>query len=146
MEHEHTYVGDPAQFPCPLHEISPGQVVIVANGWPQSPRLPMSPAPSELPKFSAQSHTPLLPLSQVPRPEHVALSRVPVSTSLMTSDGGVMDGETLYTSGKSGTGATLEAQMRDSLESIRNILRLAGMEMGHVVEAHVYLKDTPLLG
>lgn len=58
-----------------------------------------------------------------------------------SSNGGVMDGETLYTSGKSGTGATLEAQMRDSLESIRNILRLAGMEMRHVVDAHVYLRD-----
>ena len=31
--------------------------------------------------------------------------------------------------------------MRDSLDSIRNILRLAGMDMKHVVDAHVYLKD-----
>jgi enamine deaminase RidA (YjgF/YER057c/UK114 family) len=35
----------------------------------------------------------------------------------------------------------VEAQMRDSLEGIRNILRLAGMEMRHVVDTHVYLKD-----
>jgi 2-iminobutanoate/2-iminopropanoate deaminase len=58
-----------------------------------------------------------------------------------SSNGGALDGDTLYTSGKSGSGASLEAQMRDSLDSIRNILRLAGMEMKHVVDAHVYLKD-----
>jgi 2-iminobutanoate/2-iminopropanoate deaminase len=58
-----------------------------------------------------------------------------------SSNGGVMDGDTLYTSGKSGAGATVEAQMRDSLESIRGILALAGMNMSHVVDAHVYLKD-----
>lgn len=59
-----------------------------------------------------------------------------------SSNGGVMDGDTLYTSGKSGAGTTLEAQMRDSLESIRTILALAGMEMRHIVDTHVYLKDT----
>jgi 2-iminobutanoate/2-iminopropanoate deaminase len=58
-----------------------------------------------------------------------------------SSNGGVLAGDTLYTSGKSGNGTTLEAQMRDSLESIRGILKLAGMNLGHVVEAHVYLKD-----
>jgi 2-iminobutanoate/2-iminopropanoate deaminase len=58
-----------------------------------------------------------------------------------SSNGGLLDGDTLYTSGKSGSGATLEEQMRDSLESIRGILRLAGMSMEHVVDAHVYLKD-----
>jgi enamine deaminase RidA (YjgF/YER057c/UK114 family) len=58
-----------------------------------------------------------------------------------SSNGGVMDVDTLYTSGKSGSGATVAEQMRDSLEGIRNILRLAGMEMRHVVDAHVYLKD-----
>jgi 2-iminobutanoate/2-iminopropanoate deaminase len=58
-----------------------------------------------------------------------------------SSNGGALDGDTLYTSGKSGSGASFEAQMRDSLDSIRNILRLAGMEMKHVVDAHVYLKD-----
>jgi len=58
-----------------------------------------------------------------------------------SSNGGVLDGDTLYTSAKSGTGATLEAQMRDSLESIKNILKLAGMDMRHVVDTHVYLKD-----
>jgi 2-iminobutanoate/2-iminopropanoate deaminase len=52
-----------------------------------------------------------------------------------------MDVDTLYTSGKSGEGTTLEAQMRDSLDSIKNILRLAGMDLRHVVDAHVYLKD-----
>jgi len=58
-----------------------------------------------------------------------------------SSNGGVLDGATLYTSGKSGSGTTVEQQMRDSLESIRGILKLAGMEMRHVVDAHVYLKD-----
>jgi 2-iminobutanoate/2-iminopropanoate deaminase len=58
-----------------------------------------------------------------------------------SSNGGVLDGDTLYTSGKSGSGATLEEQMRDSLESIRSILKLAGMDLEHVVDAHVYLKD-----
>jgi 2-iminobutanoate/2-iminopropanoate deaminase len=58
-----------------------------------------------------------------------------------SSNGGVLAGDTLYTSGKSGSGDTLEAQMRDSLESIRGILKLAGMGMEHVVDAHVYLKD-----
>jgi 2-iminobutanoate/2-iminopropanoate deaminase len=53
----------------------------------------------------------------------------------------VFDGDTLHTSGKSGAGATLELQMRDSLESIRGILKLAGMNMKHVVDAHVYLKN-----
>ena len=63
-----------------------------------------------------------------------------------SSNGGVLDGDTLYTSGKSGTGTTVEAQMRDSLESIRNILRLAGMDMRNVVDAHVYLKDIAQMG
>ena len=58
-----------------------------------------------------------------------------------SSNGGVLDGDTLYTSGKSGSGTSVDAQMRDALEGIRNILRLAGMEMRHVVDAHVYLKD-----
>jgi 2-iminobutanoate/2-iminopropanoate deaminase len=58
-----------------------------------------------------------------------------------SSNGGVMAGDTLYTSGKSGSGATLEEQMRDSLESIRQILKLAGMGLEHVVNANVYLKD-----
>jgi 2-iminobutanoate/2-iminopropanoate deaminase len=31
--------------------------------------------------------------------------------------------------------------MRNSLESIRQILKLARMSMEHVVDAHVYLKD-----
>ncbi|MFN7918928.1 MAG: RidA family protein [Bryobacteraceae bacterium] len=58
-----------------------------------------------------------------------------------SSNGGVLDGDTLYTSGKSGSGGTLEAQMRDSLASIQGILKLAGMDLRHVVDAHVYLKD-----
>lgn len=58
-----------------------------------------------------------------------------------SSNGGVLAGNTLYTSGKSGSGGTLEEQMRNSLESIRGILKLAGMGMEHVVDAHVYLKD-----
>jgi 2-iminobutanoate/2-iminopropanoate deaminase len=35
----------------------------------------------------------------------------------------------------------MEQQMRDSLETIRDILKLAGMDMEHVVDAHVYLTD-----
>lgn len=31
--------------------------------------------------------------------------------------------------------------MRDSIESIRDILKLAGMNLANVVDAHVYLKD-----
>jgi enamine deaminase RidA (YjgF/YER057c/UK114 family) len=58
-----------------------------------------------------------------------------------SSNGGVLAGNTLYTSGKSGSGATVQEQMRNSLESIRGILKLAGMGMEHVVDAHVYLKD-----
>lgn len=58
-----------------------------------------------------------------------------------SSNGGVLAGDTLYTSGKSGSGATLEDQMRDSLNTIRNILKFAGMNLQHVVDAHVYLKD-----
>jgi 2-iminobutanoate/2-iminopropanoate deaminase len=58
-----------------------------------------------------------------------------------SSNGGVLDRDTLYTSGKSGAGATVGEQMRNSLESIRGILKLAGMNMQHVVSAHVYLKD-----
>ena len=58
-----------------------------------------------------------------------------------SSNGGVLDRDTLYTSGKSGSGATVEEQMRDSLESIRGILKLAGMNLEHVVDAHVYLKN-----
>jgi 2-iminobutanoate/2-iminopropanoate deaminase len=58
-----------------------------------------------------------------------------------SSNGGVLDGDMLYTSGKSGSGASLEEQMRSSLNDIRNILRLAGMDLTHVVDAHVYLKD-----
>jgi enamine deaminase RidA (YjgF/YER057c/UK114 family) len=58
----------------------------------------------------------------------------------------VLDGDTLYTSGKSGAGATLEQQMRDSLKSITGILKLAGMTLEHVVDAHVYLKDIGQIG
>ena len=53
----------------------------------------------------------------------------------------MIDVDTLYTSGKSGAGATVAEQMRNSLEDIRNILRLAGMNLSHVVDSHVYLKD-----
>jgi enamine deaminase RidA (YjgF/YER057c/UK114 family) len=58
-----------------------------------------------------------------------------------SSNGGVLAGETLYTSGKSGAGATLGEQMRDSLKSISGILKLAGMNLRDVVDAHVYLND-----
>jgi 2-iminobutanoate/2-iminopropanoate deaminase len=58
-----------------------------------------------------------------------------------SSNGGVIASDTLYTSGKSGTGQTLEEQMRDSLKSIESILRLAGMNLQNVVDTHVYLKD-----
>jgi 2-iminobutanoate/2-iminopropanoate deaminase len=63
-----------------------------------------------------------------------------------SSNGGVIAKDTLYTSGKSGSGDTVEAQMRDSLESIRGILKLAGMDMGHIVDTHVYLKDMRQIG
>lgn len=62
-------------------------------------------------------------------------------TSPTSSGGGVLAGDTLWTSGKSGTGETVAEQMRDSLEKIRDTLNLAGMDMEHVVDAHVYLKD-----
>ncbi|MBK5290612.1 MAG: RidA family protein [Acidobacteriia bacterium] len=58
-----------------------------------------------------------------------------------SSNGGVLAGDTLYTSGKSGSGATVKEQMRASLESIRSILKLSGMKMEHVANAQVYLKD-----
>jgi 2-iminobutanoate/2-iminopropanoate deaminase len=58
-----------------------------------------------------------------------------------SSNGGVIASDTLYTSGKSGKGATLPAQLRDSIASIEQILALAGMNLSHVVNAHVYLKD-----
>ena len=58
-----------------------------------------------------------------------------------SSRGGVLDGGTLYTSGRSNPGANVEEQMRGALETIRDILKLAGMDMEHVVDAHVYLTD-----
>lgn len=58
-----------------------------------------------------------------------------------SSMGGVIASDTLYTSGKSGAGATMEDQMRDSLRSIKDTLELAGMSFENVVDAHVYLKD-----
>jgi 2-iminobutanoate/2-iminopropanoate deaminase len=58
-----------------------------------------------------------------------------------SSNGGVLAGDTLYTSGKSGAGAGLAEQMRDSLKSIGGILKLSGMDLRNVVDAHVYLKD-----
>jgi enamine deaminase RidA (YjgF/YER057c/UK114 family) len=58
-----------------------------------------------------------------------------------SSNGGVLDRDTLYTSGKSGQGATLEEQMRDSIRSIRDILALAGMTLDNIVDTHVYLQD-----
>ncbi len=64
-----------------------------------------------------------------------------MGTSPTSSGGGVLDGDTLWTSGKSGRGETLEEQMQDSLKKIRDTLRLAGMDLEHVVQAHVYLKD-----
>ena len=36
---------------------------------------------------------------------------------------------------------TMEEQMRASLETIRDIVTLAGMNMEHIVDAHVYLND-----
>jgi 2-iminobutanoate/2-iminopropanoate deaminase len=35
----------------------------------------------------------------------------------------------------------MDVQMRATLETIRDILKLAGMDMEHIVDAHVYLKD-----
>ncbi len=64
-----------------------------------------------------------------------------MGTSATSSGGGVLDGDTLWTSGKSGRGETLEEQMQDSLEKIRDTLQLAGMDLDHVVQIHVYLKD-----
>jgi 2-iminobutanoate/2-iminopropanoate deaminase len=58
-----------------------------------------------------------------------------------SSNGGVIASDTLYTSGKSGSGTTIEEQMRDSLRSIEAILGLSGMDLRNVVDAHVYLKD-----
>lgn len=58
-----------------------------------------------------------------------------------SSNGGVIASDTLYTSGKSGKGATVEEQMRDSIKSIEGILGLAGMNLSNIVDAHVYLKD-----
>ena len=58
-----------------------------------------------------------------------------------SSNGGVIASDTLYTSAKSGAGETLEAQLRKSLDDIRDILAIAGMGMHHVVDAHVYLQD-----
>ena len=68
---------------------------------------------------------------------------IPASAALSptSSNGGLLDKDTLYTSAKSGAGTTLAAQMRDSIESIRDILKLAGMNLANVVDAHVYLKD-----
>lgn len=63
-----------------------------------------------------------------------------------SSNGGVIASDTLYTSGKSGNGATFEEQMRDSIRSIEGILKLAGMDLRNVVDAHVYLKDTAHMG
>lgn len=58
-----------------------------------------------------------------------------------SSNGGVIASDTLYTSGKSGKGSTLEEQMEDSIRSIEAILKLAGMDLRNVVDTHVYLKD-----
>ncbi len=58
-----------------------------------------------------------------------------------SSNGGVLAGDTLYTSAKSGKGATTEEQMRSSMESIREILKLSGMDLENVVNAQIYLKD-----
>ena len=95
-------------------------------------------------------------ISRLPGPESrvqfalVATSRIEtkgrvipqyMGTSPTSSGGGVLDGDTLWTSGKSGRGETLEEQMQDSLEKIRDTLHLAGMDLQHVVQAHVYLKD-----
>ena len=62
-------------------------------------------------------------------------------TSPTSSNGGVLAGPTLWTSGKSGQGDTLEEQMTSSIDSIKDILALAGMDLGNVVDAHVYLND-----
>jgi 2-iminobutanoate/2-iminopropanoate deaminase len=58
-----------------------------------------------------------------------------------SSNGGVIASDTLYTSGKSGRGSTLEEQMSDSIRSIQDILALAGMNLGNIVDTHVYLQD-----
>ena len=58
-----------------------------------------------------------------------------------SSNGGVIASDTLYTSAKSGAGDTLDAQLRKSLDDIRDILAIAGMGMEQVVDAHVYLQD-----
>ncbi len=58
-----------------------------------------------------------------------------------SSNGGVIASQTLYTSGKSGKGTTVEEQMRDSIRSIEDILGIAGMDLRNVVDTHVYLND-----
>ena len=63
-----------------------------------------------------------------------------------SSNGGVIASNTLYTSGKSGAGETLEDQMRDSIKSIEGILALAGMNLQNVVDTHVYLRDVNQMG
>jgi 2-iminobutanoate/2-iminopropanoate deaminase len=63
-----------------------------------------------------------------------------------SSRGGVLDGGTLYTSGRSAPGDTVEKQLRDLMETIRDILRLAGMDLEHVVDTHIYLKDIAQAG
>lgn len=64
-----------------------------------------------------------------------------MGTSATSSGGGMLSGQTLWTSGKSGSGDDLETQMRGSLEAIRDTLNLAGMDLENVVDAKVYLKD-----
>ncbi len=93
---------------------------------------------SKLPGTISVEITMIATRDQVRKGRVVPDSSGPSPTS---SNGGVLDGDTLYTSGKSGTGGSVEEQMRDSLESIRRILNLAGMGLEHVVDAHVYLKD-----
>ncbi len=56
---------------------------------------------------------------------------------------GILDGDTLYLSAKSapGAGDDFESQFRESVESRRTLLNLAGMDFENVVSTNVYLKN-----
>ena len=80
--HWQTYVGLPAHTPCPLHEISPGQAVIVPVANPHSPLVPAAPNPLLVLKFAEHLHIPV-PKSHIPRPAHKDSSFVPPVCSSM---------------------------------------------------------------
>mmetsp|Transcript_8567 Transcript_8567/g.28195 ORF Transcript_8567/g.28195 Transcript_8567/m.28195 type:complete len:349 (-) Transcript_8567:543-1589(-) len=88
--HSQRNVGAPRQRPCNVHgEPASGQSSRASTSWPQSPRRPSLPKPSDVVMWSLQAQTPMLS-SQIPRFAQTSSSLVPFCVSRTRTEGGVL--------------------------------------------------------